>query len=110
MKRFYKYSGAYVKSKIDELSTKWHSSRCYLKYYPDADGNKSLGLTVLEKVAKDDMVALYSESSSISEYSHNLRHCNEPNCYVLNNGEVFASSDLEPSTELTLDFNSIRSA
>ena len=30
---FYKYSGAYVKRKIDELKTKWYSSRCYLKYY-----------------------------------------------------------------------------
>ena len=32
---FYKYSCTYVKRKIDELKTKWYSSRCYLKYYED---------------------------------------------------------------------------
>jgi hypothetical protein len=106
--RNYKYSGAYIRRKIDELKTKWYSSRCYLRYYNDnKDGKKILGLTTMEKVEKDEMVALFSDSNQITEASHYLRNSNQPNCYVLSNGEVYAAKDLEPSNELTIDFSKI---
>lgn len=105
---FYKYSGAYVKRKIDELKTKWYSSSCYLKYY-SVDGSQSqkeLGLTVLKKIRKDDLVAIFSNKSNINPSSHFIRHSEKPTCY-LDGNEVFASETYEPSTELTLNYNLI---
>lgn len=103
---YYKYSGAYVKRKIDELKTKWYSSRCYLKYYyPSGHANdRQLGLTALQKIRKDDLVALYQEGSPVAENSHYIRHSDDPTCYLENN-EVYAARDIEPQTELTLKFS-----
>ena len=100
---YYKYSGAYVQKKIDELKTKWHSSRCFLKYYIENDQPRQLGLTALEKIAKHDLVAIYSDPNNISIQSHNIRHSDNPTCYLIDN-QVYASADIEPSTELTLNF------
>jgi hypothetical protein len=53
-KKYYKYSGAYVKRKIDELNTKWYSSSCFLKYYKNDDNQtRCLGLTTLQKIGKE---------------------------------------------------------
>lgn len=93
---YYKYSGAYVKRKIDELKTKWYSSRCYLKYYGD-----ELGLTSLRKIRKDDLVAIFSGEVKPSE--HNIRQSEKPTCYLEGN-EVYAADFYEPGTELTLNF------
>jgi hypothetical protein len=103
--RNYKYSGAYIRRKIDELDTRWYSSRCYLRYYDEKnDGRRTLGLTVLETVEKNEMVALFSNSNLISETSHHLRDSKQPTCYVLSSGEVYAARDLDASSELTLDY------
>jgi SET domain-containing protein len=114
---FYKYSGQFVKTKIDELKTKWFSSRCYPKHYPvqrqqsqqqqqdSTSPEKELGLAALRMIRKDDLVAIYSDKSNISRSAHYLRHSETPTCYLEDN-EVFARTDIEPETELTLNFNS----
>jgi len=103
---YYKYSGAYVKRKIDELKTKWYSSRCYLKYYENVKGERSLGLTTLRKIRKDDLVAIYS-SGKVDPNGHDIRHSTTPTCYLEGN-EVFAADDYDPETELTINFNLIK--
>ena len=45
-KNYYKYSLPYVQRKIDELKPKWHSSRCFLKYYIENDQPRQLGKTI----------------------------------------------------------------
>jgi SET domain-containing protein len=106
--QFYKYSGQFVKNKIDELKTKWFSSRCYPKHLPiqsQESSGRELGLAALRKIRKDDLVAIYSDPSNINREAHYLRHSENPTCYLEGN-EVFALTDVEPETELTLNFNS----
>lgn len=98
----YKYSGAYVKRKIDELKTKWYSSRCYLKYYAQGE-EKVLGLTTLRKIGKDDLVAIFSDE--VAPDQHNIRHSDKPTCYVEDN-HVYASANYEPDVELTINYSS----
>lgn len=104
---FYKYSGCYVKRKIDELKTKWYSSRCYLKYYSDksTNGDRSLGLTTLRQIRKDDLVAIFS--GKIAPDQHNIRHSENPTCYLEGN-EVFASASYGPEVELTINYNQVK--
>lgn len=102
IKENYKYCNHLLKKRIDELQTKWFSSSCYLKHY---NNNTVLGLTALRYIAQDELVALYSDLSNINEESHYLRHSNNPTCYVNNEGEVFAKTNIEAQTELTLDFS-----
>ena len=101
--RFYKYCGAFVKRKIDELSTKWYSSQCHLKFYASgASADKELGLTTLVKIRKGDMVAKYS-STPIRRQDHYIRHSEQPTCF-LDGDEVYTNQDVEANTELTLKF------
>lgn len=110
---FYDYSGAYVKRKIDELKTKWYSSRCFLKYYKMAEKNnnnsgedKELGLTTFRKIGKDDLVAIFSDANNIKPSAHNIRNSTNPTCYLIGN-RVYASKAYEPDTELTIDYSKI---
>lgn len=103
---YYKYAGCYVQRKIDELKTKWYSSRCYLKRYSSNPNEKAstdcaLGLTSLYKIRKNELVAKYS--SDIKPESHNIRHSDTPTCYLAGN-EVYTLADVEPETELTIKF------
>jgi SET domain-containing protein len=109
---FYKYSGEFVKRKIDELKTKWFSSSCYLKRYKvmsdsSGSGDVILGLSTLKKIGKDDLVAIFSDPTNISPDAHYIRHSETPTCYLCDNG-VYAASVLEPSTEITLNYNKQR--
>ncbi len=80
-----------------------------MKYYDDENnGNRTLGLTALEKIEKDEMVAVFSDCKLISADTHYIRHSSQPTCYVLGNGEVYASGALEQSSELTLDFDLLK--
>lgn len=99
--KYYKYCGNYIKKRIDELKTKWFSSRCYIKYCDKEKTQK--GLFALKKIAKNELVAIYSQDV-INEKSHYLRHNDNPTCYIDGN-EVFALINIEPETELTLKFN-----
>jgi hypothetical protein len=102
--KYYKYSGHYVKQRIDELKTKYFSARCYVKNIDRESGLK--GLVAFEKVPKNELVALYSDPSNIKPESHYIRHVNkDPTCYLGKNGEVYVIRDLEAETELTLKFN-----
>lgn len=103
---FYKYSGVYVQRKIDELKTKWYSSRCILKYYNTEDNKRELGLTVYKKIRKDDLVAIFSDPNNICFEAHNIRHSTNPTCFIVGN-EVFASNTYEPFTELTLNYDEL---
>lgn len=102
IKENYKYCETAVRKRIDELQTKWFSSSCHLKHY---NFNTELGLTALKFIAKNELVAIYSDSTNISEKSHYLRHNDNPTCYVNSNGEVYAKENIEPKTELTLDLS-----
>lgn len=102
--QYYKYSGVYVKKRIDELKTKWFSSRCFVKRFISSDKNTELGLSALKKIRKDDLVAIYSDKNNITPSAHYIRHSSTPTCYRVDN-EVFAASDIEPETELTLNFD-----
>lgn len=99
---YYKYSGLFVKRKIDELKTKWFSSRCYLKYYGDSEETRVLALTSLRQIRKDDLVAQFS--GEIRPDTHYIRHSDAPTCYLEDN-QVFAKTNIEPETELTLNYN-----
>ena len=48
------------------------------------------------------MVAKFSEE--IIPDAHYIRHSEKPNCYLIEN-EVFTLKKLEPSVELTLNYN-----
>ena len=104
--QYYKYSGAFVKSKIEELKTKWFSARCYIKQMKPAEGSnpRELSLTAFKKIRKDDLVAIFSDKSNISPSAHYIRHNDNPTCYLADN-EVYALECLEPETELTLNYN-----
>jgi hypothetical protein len=94
-----------VQRKIDELETKWFSTHCFLKYYAKNANDKEktvLGLTSLDKIDKNELVAVYS-TSDIKPESHYLRHSENPTCY-LDGNEVFTINKVEPFTELTLKF------
>jgi hypothetical protein len=96
-KKNYKNCKQLVKKRIDELRTKWFSSRCFLKFYEE---NK-LGLTSLLAIKKNELVAKYS--TDVKESSHYIRQSVEPTCF-LDGDEVYAIRDLEPNTELCIDF------
>jgi hypothetical protein len=97
----YKYSGEIVKKRIDELKTKWFSSSCYIKKY---NNKAELGLTAFKKIAKNELVAVFSDPKNVSQSAHYFRHSDSPTCYVTEEGEVYAKADIEPSTELTIKF------
>ncbi len=76
-----------------------------MRYYDDKNGGRrTLSLTVLEKVVKNEMVVLFSDSNLISETSYYLRDSKQPTYYVLSSGEVYAARDQDASSELTLDY------
>jgi len=95
--RLYKYSGAYVKRKIEELRTRWYSANCFVKRNGEAD----FYLATLREVAKDELVAVYSDA--VEEKAHYVRHSETPNCFLVDN-EVFAKHKIEPNTPLTVNF------
>jgi len=100
--QFYKYSGAYVQRKIDELKTKWYSAKCFLKRQQEANGETKLYLASFRAIAKDDLVAVYSDK--IDESAHYVKHSETPNCILVGN-EVFAAGEIAPNTPLTVNFN-----
>jgi len=103
--KLYKYSGGYVKRKIEELKTKWYSSSCYLKNYnQNTNEERLLGLTALEKINKHEMVAKFFDATNINEHAHYILHSDNPTCYLVGN-EVFSTQEIEPETQLTLDYN-----
>jgi SET domain-containing protein len=107
--RYYKYCGEFVKRKIDELKTKWFSTECYLKNYNDEKTNqvRILRLTSLHsKILKNTMIAKFRDK--INPDAHYIRQSESPNCYLVEN-EVFTLHDIEPYTELTLNYNLDRS-
>jgi SET domain-containing protein len=97
----YKYAGNLVQKRIDELKTKWFSSSCYIKKY---NNKTELGLTALKKIAKNELVAVFSDLKNVSQSAHYFRHSDSPSCYVTEEGEVYAKADIEPLTELTIKF------
>jgi SET domain-containing protein len=99
--RFYKYSGAYVKRKIDELKTKWYSANCFVKRCTKS--SDAFFLASLRDIAKDELVAVYS-GDKVDEPEHFVRHSETPNCILVGN-EVFAAGHIEPNTPLTVNFN-----
>jgi len=80
-KRLYKYSGAYVKHKIDELSKRWHSSLCFVKRV-DSKG-ADLYLASLREIPKDELVAVFEDGSVVDDKSHYVRHSEQPNCFLV---------------------------
>jgi hypothetical protein len=102
----YDHCSLFVKRKINELESRWFSSLCYLKYYPnDKNEGKELGLTARTKIRRDELVAVYAdETVKPNKDDHYIRHMNDPNCYLSKN-KVFAFDDVEAGTELTLRFN-----
>jgi len=98
-KQFYKYSGAYVQRKIDELQTKWYSANCFVKR---AKNEGAFFLASLKPIVKDEMVAAYS--GKVEENEHFVRHSETPNCFLVGN-EVFALSNIEANTPLTVNFS-----
>jgi hypothetical protein len=72
-------------------------------YYLDNENKRELGLTALRKIQKGDLVALYPDGERIAPEVHYIRQSDEPTCHLEAN-EVFASRDIEPETELTLNF------
>jgi hypothetical protein len=97
----YNYAGYFVRKRIDELHTKWFSSSCYLKPYGDV-----LGLTALENIDDNKLVAKFSDLSNINESAHYIRHSAEhPNLYLDDEGKVFAKQAIQKDTQLTLNFS-----
>jgi len=92
--------GTFVQRKIDELNNKWFSTHCYLKHY--SSDRKSLGLTSLNKIEKNELVAVYS-TKQISPQDHFIRPSQTPTCY-LDGNDVYTIDNVEPNTELTLKF------
>ena len=86
-----------MQRKIDELNKKWFSTHCYLKYY-----SSTLALTSLDRIEKNELVAVYS-SENITPEAHYIRHSSNPTCYLAGN-EVYTNDNVEPHTELTLKF------
>jgi SET domain-containing protein len=97
----YKYAGELVKKRIDELKTKYFSSSCYIKKY---NNKTELGLTAFKKIAKNELIAVFSDPKNVSQSAHYFRHSDSPLCYVTEDGEVYAKADIEPLTELTIKF------
>lgn len=105
--RMLKYSGSYIKSKVEELKTKWYSSECCLRrFFPNPSDRKTfqLKLTTLKKVPKHTLVAKFSDS--IAQNNHFIQHSETPNCFLENN-DVFTLTDIDQDTELTLNFSEL---
>ena len=98
----YRYSGNLVQKRIDELKTKWFSASCYVKKY---NNKTELGLAALKKIAKNELVGSFSDLNNINPEAHYFRYSDNPTCYLIEDGGVYALDDLEPSTELTIKFN-----
>lgn len=91
-----------MKKKIDELKTKWFSTECYLKRYATASSGFELRLTTLTRVPKDLIVASFLDE--ISPQAHYIRHSENPTCY-LDGNRVLTRTELEPFSELTLNYD-----
>ena len=91
--RMLKYSGSHIKTKVEELKTKWYSSFCCLRRL-NLDDKQQLCLATLKKIPKDFLVAVFSDH--ISPDTHYLRNSEISNCYLVGN-EVFTSNEIEPA-------------
>lgn len=104
----YRYCNGYVKSRIDDLKTRWFSKRCYLRRDKSIITEEykagKLVLSTLETVRKDELVAKFNQDDAVKENSHYIQHSETPNCYLTQEREVRAIADLNPETDLTLDF------
>lgn len=109
----YKYSNYNVRKKIDELKTKWHTSKCFVKHYHDENVNhydcylsnldlNHFGLTSLREIEKDELVATFSQTE-IKPENHFIRQSGNPNCFLKGN-RVYALENIQDNTELTLNY------
>jgi SET domain-containing protein len=101
----YEYAGYFIKKRIDDLKTKWYSSRCYLKYNKE---KTQLGLASLRQLNKDELVAIYFDKENVNQDSHYIRQAvngSDANLYLDKNGHCYAKHAIEANTFLTLDFN-----
>ena len=105
--RMYDYSSKYIKRKIDELKTKWYSSSCFVKRFYKNKMNKDkveFGLVTLEKIGKNELVAKYRDIESLHHKNHYIRHSEDPTC-TFSGLNVITIKEMDPSTEITLNFN-----
>ena len=94
-----------MRRKIDDLTNKWYSTKCMLKEYLDDNLNTDIGLTCLDKLEKNELVAIFSceNSSNIKPELHYIRHSETPNCY-LDKKRVFTKECVQELTELTIKY------
>ena len=113
--KYYRYSSALVRKRIDELKTKWYSSSCYLKFHDDDSGvsqtgvekKRSLALTSLLAIEKQDVVAKFADKDNVTPGAHYIRASGageKPNCFVSNDGLVLAYERIEPDTKIIVQF------
>jgi hypothetical protein len=102
-KEYYKYCTQYVRKRIDEINgAKWFSTRCFLKYYTNENERMELGLTSLENLDKNELVAVYGLGLT-EKNMHYIRH-NEKSTCVIEGNQVFTLDCVTANTELTLKF------
>lgn len=101
---YYKYCKSYIKQRIDELKSNWYSTSCYVKRFRKSENaeNDEFGLATLKSIKKNELVAKYSNKSSIK---YQIRHSDHPTCYLVDD-EVYALDYIGPDIELTLRFES----
>jgi SET domain-containing protein len=97
----------YLRQKVRDMRERWYTKKCYVKRYPP-EIEKPIeewqkGLYTLDPIKKGELVAVYSQGH-VALDKHFIRHSEIPSCY-LNGLEVYASVDLPPETEITLNFN-----
>jgi hypothetical protein len=94
--------GEYVRRKIDDLFIKYYSTDCMLKeYYSEDNLQTRNGLTCLNKLEKNELVAIFS--SDIRPESHYIKHSDKPNCY-LEGHKVLTLECIQPFNELTIKY------
>ena len=96
--KFYDYSTTYVKNQIDNLKTKWFSSKCCVKRFKPSQK----GLVALQSIEKDALVATFS--NDVKPESHYLRLSANPTCYLISN-RVYTAKEIVLGEELTLDYS-----
>jgi SET domain-containing protein len=130
--KYFEYMTPYLKSKSLEMQEKWYSTSCYVKRYLPNDKyaksfsylSKSLsssedstdesscdvecwrkGLCSLHLIKQNELVGSFLSEEQIHESNHYFRNDSiSPNCYILDKN-IYASFDIHPETELTLDLD-----
>ena len=100
--RYYQYMSPYLKTRINELKSKWYSTKCFTR---SATPTKMKSLHALEQIKAGEVVARFSDS--VAPENHFIRQAkkNKATCFVDDDRRVIALHDMSSEEEITLNYH-----